>query len=614
VSEAHKYDNAVQPDNKFGHTLVLLERHLGAREVEEDTQAIHLDLACGYGHIADPIIDKFGLHYVGVDVDDDELDTLRERGLEAHAADLTDPDVADRLAEIIDGRPVASITFLDGLEHLTDGRPSLRAVGSILAANRAIAVTSVPNVTHVDVGLKTLMGQWTYTEAGLLDITHYQLFSHDSLVETMAQCGLRKIDTHDVLLARSDQFFPEDHVALNTTTPMSAWLRGVRDQAEPHGLVNQFVWALTAAPPRPARDLNTPPRQAGEVFLSVVMRTQGRRPQELREALLCLSAQSSQDFEVLIVAHKTEISEQKSVEQIIEDQPPYLKDRIRLLLLDRGKRSAPINFGLENAKGRYIAIFDDDDIVMGDWVKEFADAERGSQGRILRCLALRQAASVDTVLGHTAIRSTSAPEAMYSPEFSLTQHLVENQSPPIGWVFPRSLVTDFGLRYDDSMTTTEDWEFLLRAAELAGVRDVGRGTAIYRWWETRESSRTEHPQHEWAQNQAEIERRIDARPFLLPAGETRQLREDLRELRRLRKQVRQQQRAIGKLEVIQARRLHQINRLRGRLAKAKQAKPKGPVLRPTAVMPARPATRMERMRQVLRPRTRLRSLARRVRR
>jgi glycosyltransferase involved in cell wall biosynthesis len=491
------------------------------------------------------------------------------------------------------------VTFLDGLEHLGDGSHVLTALGDLLAEHRAVAITSVPNVTHLDVGLTTLLGRWDYTEAGLLDITHHQLYSHDSLRRALRRAGLNVLDTHDVVTVRSDQHFPTDHVALSEVTAFSSYLRAVRSKAEPHGYTNQFVWALNAAPPVPGPAFVEPREQSGDVFLSVIMRTQGRRPQELREALLCLAAQSVQDFEVLIVGHRTELAEQKSIEQIIAEQPPSLRERIRFERLDRGQRSAPINRGIELARGRYVAIFDDDDLVMGDWVKEFADAEREHGGRLLRCVALRQDAAVDTVLGLPGIRSTSAPKALYNATFSITEHLVTNQSPPIGWVFPRSLCTDFGLRYDDSMTTTEDWEFLLQAAELAGVTDIDRGTAIYRWWDKRESSRTAHPPGEWAQNQREIERRIDARPFLLPAGEMRTLRRELCVLRTLRKRVELQSDRIQRLESRKAAQAKRIAQLQRRAARSAAPQPE------LGRVP---------LRRRLRPRTRARALLAKVRR
>ena len=185
--------------------------------------------------------------------------------------------MGERLRKILDGRRLVSVTFLDGLEHLTDGTHVLVALGELLAEHRALAVTSVPNVTHLDVGIKTLLGSWDYTEAGLLDVTHVQLFSEQSLTATLRSAGLRRIGREDVLLARSDQHFPGNHVGISEATMFSSYLRGVRGDAEPHGLVNQFVWALTAAPAQPAPRFVDPASTESDRFLSVVMRTQGRR-------------------------------------------------------------------------------------------------------------------------------------------------------------------------------------------------------------------------------------------------------------------------------------------------------------------------------------------------
>ncbi|QWZ07220.1 methyltransferase domain-containing protein [Nocardioides panacis] len=563
----HKYDNEVQADNKFGHTLELLARHMP----EDAAGGVHLDIACGFGHIAEPLVDAHGVHYVGIDVDEAGLADLRARGLEGHAADLSTDDATDALLKILDGRRLVSVTFLDGLEHLTDGSHALAAVGQLVSQERAVAVFSVPNVTHVDVAIKNLLGQWTYTEAGLLDATHYQLWSAGSLEAALRRAGLQKVDTYDVELARSDQHFPTDHVGLSESTTIGEWVRSVRRRADPHAITNQFVWAVTSVPPRSD---STDVRQVSDTFLSVIMRTQGRRPQELREALLCLAGQSNEDFEVVLVAHKTSLEEQKTVEQVIADQPPGLRSRIRLLLLDHGRRSSPLNLALAEARGRYVGIFDDDDIVMGHWVESFAAAERQTPGRILRGVTLRQDVAVAHVRALPGVRAVSSPDSIYTQDFSLTEHLAANQSPPIGWVFPRSLYLDFGIKFEESMTTTEDWEFLLRAAEIAGVADIPRVLAIYHIWRDRESSRTLHPQDEWLQNQQEIERRIDSQPFLLPAGETRKLRRELLRLRALETQTAQQQRTLAQRD----RRIAQLeDRVKG--LRERQAKVRGQLQR-----------------------------------
>lgn len=551
-----KYDNAVGPYNAFGHTLDLLERH-----VPNGAEGVHLDLACGFGHIAEEVRSRFGLNYVGVDIDPEELREVAARGLEVHDVDLSTPGVLDRLRTVLDGRPLVSISMLDGLEHMPDGEPVLEAVATLVWEHRAIAVFSVPNVTHHDVAVKNLLGQWTYTPSGLLDSTHVQLFSETSLLHALSRVGLRRVDSFDVVLSHSDQYFPAEHVGLSEQTSIGSWLRWVRAGAEPNGQVNQFVWALTAVPPQGGSRFPTGP-EASEVFLSILMRTQGTRPQELREALLSVAAQSCYDFEVIVLAHRTSSEDQWMVERIIADQVPSLRERISLVLVDFGGRATPLNVGLRKARGRYVTVLDDDDTVLAHWVSEFEAAAKRHPGRVLRGVALRQEVTRVTVRGTTGIKATDAPRADYSPTFSMPRHLAQNDSPAHCWAYPRSLHSDFGMEYDESMTTTEDWEYLLRAVQVAGVASIPRTVAIYRWFDSAASSRTDHDDDEWYQNHVEVARRIDNFPVLLPAGASRQIRDELLkkdeneryikhllgELRGLQRRNRRQERRIKNLD------------------------------------------------------------------
>src|SRR5690606_7939194 len=105
----------------------------------------------------------------------------------------------------------------------------------------------------------------------------------------------------------------------------------------------------------------------GGPFLSIIMRTQGTRPHTMIEAFTSLAAQTCQDFEVLVIGHKLSLTNQKSVERIIEDNPAWLREKIRLLKLGEGNRTRPLNFGFKRAKGDYIAILDDDDVPFAHW-------------------------------------------------------------------------------------------------------------------------------------------------------------------------------------------------------------------------------------------------------
>src|SRR3974377_2292971 len=160
------YEHRYEPISVYGHAVSLL-REAVARG------GVHLDLGCGYGAIAEPLRDELGLTYIGFDMAEDGLQSLRERGFEAYLIDLYNLDEAEVIIRkaIVD-RPIASITLLDTLEHLTNGEKLLRFLRRLAEPINAPLVLSVPNVAHKDVALKLLTGRWDVTEAGLLDHTH----------------------------------------------------------------------------------------------------------------------------------------------------------------------------------------------------------------------------------------------------------------------------------------------------------------------------------------------------------------------------------------------------------------------------------------------------------
>jgi len=97
----------------------------------------------------------------------------------------------------------------------------------------------------------------------------------------------------------------------------------------------------------------------GPPLLSVVMRTQLRRPEALRDALLCLAAQTDGRFELLLVAHDVDSA---GVESVLRDQPHWLRERTRVLTARGGTRSRPLNVGFSAARGSHVAVLDDDTV------------------------------------------------------------------------------------------------------------------------------------------------------------------------------------------------------------------------------------------------------------
>lgn len=262
----------------------------------------------------------------------------------------------------------------------------------------------------------------------------------------------------------------------------------------------------------------------GMPFLSVLMRTQGRRPGAFKDALLCLAAQTCTDFEVLVLAHDVPPDMYAALEDILAEQPESLRASVRLVSVTGGGRAAPLNAGVELARGSFIGFLDDDDLVMAHWVEAFRDGARECQGRrIVRALATEQ--SVETFPGGD-FRSTSWPSTRWDPKMDLLRHVVDNHSPLNSYAYPRTVFAEYGFRFDPDLPVLEDWDLLVRASSLLGVTDQPEVTSIYRRWPHHTNSYTELAQDDWLELSWKIVAGWDRLPFLLPAGSATKLRQD----------------------------------------------------------------------------------------
>jgi len=514
------YDSPAYYDNVYGHALELLAR----RRTKTSDGEIHLDVGCGFGRIAEKIQSDFKRLYVGVDGDQHGLSSLQRRGFEAHKVWLEGKqETLTSLNRVVGDRSVASMTFLDTLEHLVDGEAVLAAIAEFARKHGAGVVVSTPNVTHRDVGSKLVFGQWDYTDKGLLDHTHVRLFDDELFVAFLNNAGLQVVDRFDVRAQKSDQCFPPEHSALAGGTILNELLVTLSEQANEHSVTSQFV-CLCA----PMRESECPTfvtsRAVERPFISVVVRTQGRRPHTLVEVLTCLCGQTDTDFEILVVGHKLEGDVIKMVERIIDDAPYYIREKIRLIRVDAGGRARPLNVGFQEARGRYIAILDDDDIPMGHYVQTFRELSEKHPGRVLRTACVRQDVLNVTINGRIGLRASGPPNRVYAAEFDLFDHLIENRSPPISLAFPRGAFHNLRYRFDEELKTTEDWDYLLRVAAVCGVASSPSITGIYRWWLENESSRSVHSEDEWASDRDAIIRKQDKTFLILPKEYVRRLR------------------------------------------------------------------------------------------
>lgn len=244
-------------------------------------------------------------------------------------------------------------------------------------------------------------------------------------------------------------------------------------------------------------------------FLSVLMRTQGKRYEALKEAFLSLEAQSDCDFEVLLILHRaTEADKQKTIE-LLQTLSPTMRQRLTWRALESGTRSAPLNLALSLARGSYITMLDDDDVVFEDWVETFHRGAEKHPGAVIRSYGMTQYWNANPVGDALWLQAAEAPEPTYCAPFDLQKQLTDNYTPISCMAVPRVCYAEEGIAFDETLTTAEDWDFMMRCALSHGLYDSGRITFLYRLWRNAETSHTLHQNDEWLKNRETILQKIE---------------------------------------------------------------------------------------------------------
>ena len=255
-------------------------------------------------------------------------------------------------------------------------------------------------------------------------------------------------------------------------------------------------------------------------FLSVITRTQGQRLYTLRDTLMSLAGQTSQDFEIILVVHSDSEAVNQSVRATVGEFPEILCERISVVTCVRSGRCSPLNDGIELARGRYVAILDDDDIALGNWVETFQQlASEAPAGSLLRSTCTRQDFDITNTGDVPPVpRATSWYTMDWPSTYDPVDHIFTNYTPPMCVAYPIEVFRNDGLRFDENLSTGEDWDFTLRSMMLRGVVTSPEVTAIYRWGAANDVSANVHSHEEWAANQAMVRNKLNAGPILLPAG------------------------------------------------------------------------------------------------
>ena len=161
--------------------------HYYARQLTGSNRDV-LDLGCGQGFFAEEL-KKDNNRVTGVDVlpAADRNDSL-ERYFRADLDDGIKP-VIEELA----GKRFDRVLLLDVLEHLKNPERLLNQCRDVLKPDGAVVV-SLPNVANITVRLMLLLGNFDYTERGILDRTHLRFFTRKTARQFLQKHHFRIVD------------------------------------------------------------------------------------------------------------------------------------------------------------------------------------------------------------------------------------------------------------------------------------------------------------------------------------------------------------------------------------------------------------------------------------
>jgi len=242
------------PDSAIGHAVSLVNDTV-------ERERLVVDLGAGGGVVSRPLTD-LGFGYHGLELHPEALVHLEKSNVPATRCDLSDVDQVIDTLDVLG--EIGAFLMLDVIEHLLEPQRLLVRLSQwALSHGGPHLIVSVPNVAHVDVGTRLLLGRWDPTETGLLDSTHIRFFTAETLERMLSRCGWRIGDRSDFEVLRSDQFSEE----LRDELPESVVgaLDILSSHYNPLANVQQFVWVLGPTP------VERPP----ETFLEAIGPEQG---------------------------------------------------------------------------------------------------------------------------------------------------------------------------------------------------------------------------------------------------------------------------------------------------------------------------------------------------
>lgn len=204
--------------------------------------------------------------------------------------------------------------------------------------------------------------------------------------------------------------------------------------------------------------------RANGPLASVIVRTYNR-PRFLERALSSIAAQKYKNVEAVVVNDAGD-----AVDEIVAKFP-----FARLIVNEKNLGTTPsANVGLRAARGEYVGLLDDDDMLFPDHLARHVDALERSGGA---------ASSSDAITCYLELTPFS-DYACYGYRVALARHIdrsdiyVRDPVAPMAVLMRRAVLDSLG-GFNETVDFAEDWEVWIRIAERYDILHVPHVTGIY---------------------------------------------------------------------------------------------------------------------------------------
>ena len=170
--------------NKYSRHRILIDLACRGKKI--------LELGCADGYISRHLNER-GCRVTGVEVDAEAAERARPWCEKVVVEDLNRANWVQQVGDGFD-----TILCGDVLEHLARPEITLWHIHKLLAPGGRVIIC-VPNIAHIRIRLRLLLGKFEYASAGIMDVTHLRFYTYKTAQELIERCGYRIVSYHPLV-------------------------------------------------------------------------------------------------------------------------------------------------------------------------------------------------------------------------------------------------------------------------------------------------------------------------------------------------------------------------------------------------------------------------------